>query len=37
MDMIEFFADVYKEENWTAYAKCFDNVNIYRRDSTGYC
>lgn len=29
MDMIEFFADVYKEENWTAYAKYFDNVNIY--------
>ncbi len=27
--MIEFFADVYKEENWTAYANCFENVNIH--------
>lgn len=30
MDMIGFFADVYKEENWTVYANCFDDVNIYR-------
>ena len=27
--MIEFFADEYKEENWTAYANNFDEVNIH--------
>lgn len=29
MDMLEFFAGEYKEEEWNKYAKCFDKLNIY--------
>lgn len=28
MDMLDFFADEYNEENWTEYANCFDELNI---------
>lgn len=29
MDMFEFFASEYKEEEWNKYAKCFDKLNVY--------
>lgn len=28
MDMIEFFANEYKEEKWNKYAACFKELNI---------
>lgn len=28
MDMLEFFADEYKENNWNDYANCFDELDI---------
>ncbi|MBD5134544.1 MAG: DUF2384 domain-containing protein [Lachnospiraceae bacterium] len=29
MDMLEFFAREYKEDEWNKYVKCFDKLNIY--------
>lgn len=29
MDMLEFFAGEYKEEEWNKYANCFDELNIH--------
>lgn len=28
MDMLEFFANEYKDEEWNKYIKCFDKLNI---------
>lgn len=29
MDMIEFFSNEYKEEDWNIYVGCFDELNIH--------
>lgn len=29
MDMLDFFADEYKEDDWNDYANCFDELNIH--------
>ena len=29
MDMLEFFAEEYKEEEWNKYSDCFDELNMH--------